>query len=186
MRIIIDIRDDLIVRWGSLFIHPLSYNAEEVRMYIPGFEQMPNQQQGAQVFSIKIAPDQQQIKEAGVPQAQLPTMPMAQLPTMPMQPGPPSGMQQPQLPQDYPPPQPPSPFVPPQVMRPPGVSPQELRGEINPLSQQPTPSLEQPLSIVTPDKEKGLSHPVEDGSPGDQKGEDDQDDIQGNVEDDKT
>lgn len=143
MRVVIDINDNLIARWGSLFVHPLGYNTESVRLYVPGFEYAAGQGQDA--FKVTILPDSQQGQQA-------PRQHMPQQSTLP---------QQPVLPQDYPPPQvpqggyqPPMPTVPPQGNVTPGKHnhPVENR-DVKTSSQQPTPSDQQPLSIVTPDKE---------------------------------
>jgi len=176
VRIIIDIRDDLIVRWGSLFIHPLSYKAETVRMYTPGFEFSLNQQ-GAQAFSVKIASSPQQTIPQPMQQPQQSTRP-------------PDLSQAPQSPQDYPPPQTPlpaqppgAPQIPPEMTTQPPLPPYEppqntgpqQEGCPEPLeksqlpqtsSQQPTPSKETPLSIV---KSDNADDEAEKKTPGDQK-----------------
>lgn len=166
MRIVIDINDSLIARWGSLFIHPLSYNQEnDVRLYVPGFEYAAGQMQNA--FQVTILPSPQSMQPPQQPQ-----VPQIQTPRQPMLP------QQPKLPQDFPPPkvpqagyQPPQAVIPPQTNTPPpSYVPPLARPPIDPevgnqskslaeaSSQQPTPSNRPPLSIVTPNKEDKVSN----------------------------
>ena len=38
MRIVIDIKDDMVVRWGGIYIHNPQYDASKVAVFLPGFE----------------------------------------------------------------------------------------------------------------------------------------------------
>ena len=159
MRIVIDVRDDVVARWGSLFIHPLSYSTQEVRMYTPGFEMIQGIQPN-QVFAVSIL--------------QSPWQMQAQQPTTPPQPAAPDGwQQQPQLPNKYPPPQLPKAYEPPRPAQPPAmqqIPPSYIPPDNQPTppvtqdnsslqkqqssSQQPTPTDKPPLSLITPDGHK--------------------------------
>lgn len=138
MRIVIDINDNLIARWGSLFVHPVGYDAANVRLYVPGFEYASGQE-GQQAFQVSIM-------------QQIPPQPLRQNPQMQQHPLYPAS----ELPQDYPPPQVPGgyqpPATPPQSFIPP-AKPQFPPENNKVSSQQPTPSNVPPLSIVAPDKE---------------------------------
>lgn len=38
MRIVVDIKDDMITRWGSVELHNVSYDPKELLVIVPGFE----------------------------------------------------------------------------------------------------------------------------------------------------
>ena len=38
MRIVVDIKDDMITRWGAVELHNVSYDPKELLVIVPGFE----------------------------------------------------------------------------------------------------------------------------------------------------
>ena len=131
MRIVIDIDDKLVARWGSLFIHPLSYEADKVRLFVPGFECEKGKLQ--ETFKVLVL---------NSPPAKPPQPAQSQQPVV----------QEPESPSDYQPAQ-----IPPEATVPPVVQKDEQKQSDvqKPSSQQPTPSDAPPLSIVESDKETG-------------------------------
>lgn len=161
MRIVIDIHDNLIGRWGSLFIHPLSYNANEVHMFTPGFEYQ--NAQGINAFNVHISPSPADIQAQRPQEPQIPyqypglqsqqqqTPPAYQPPFPPNAQSQPYAQEQPELPT---PPAPPS-YMPPVKE---SDKKQPLDYERRVSSQQPTPTDKPPLSITTPENDANDSN----------------------------
>ena len=152
MRIVIDIDESLISRLGSLFIHPLSKNADLIRLYTPGFEY--EQGRGQDAFRVIVLPDQQPR-----PPQQIAPQPQNEF------------EQKPELPQDFPPAQVPRDNQPENLNQPtkPIIPPEAIEKT---STQQPTSSDRPPLSIVTPENKDGdIKEPPHDSSHPDSKDE---------------
>lgn len=56
MRIILDIRDDLITQWGSIYLHAPSYDFKNTSLFVPGFRWVnPKNPNERSAFDLRIA-----------------------------------------------------------------------------------------------------------------------------------
>lgn len=53
MRIVIDINDDMIKRWGAIYIHNPQYDAKKVAVFLPGFD-YAEQKEGSYAIKVNV------------------------------------------------------------------------------------------------------------------------------------
>ena len=72
MRIVIDVRDELIQEWGAMYIHNIQYDAQKVLMLVPGFKytkDLPEGEKPALVLHVLPSPANNAQKKVDTPPA---------------------------------------------------------------------------------------------------------------------